>query len=120
VYSASVLDLTEEDLFQKFFNGVRTLAALAIGASYPTAVTVPTYLQEGFRKLLAVSFQTDYLFKESKLFKEAAAKAPAPTEKKETKEEKKPAGKKKEEEEKKSEEEEDDDMGLGGGLFGDD
>jgi len=115
VYAASVLDLTEDDLFQKFFAGVRTLAALSIGASYPTVATVPSYLQEGFRKLLAVSFETTYNFNEAKAFKAAAASAPKAEEKKA---EKKVEAKKEEEEEKK--EESDDDVGLGGGLFGDD
>jgi large subunit ribosomal protein LP0 len=124
VYSADVLDLTQEDLFAKWFAGVRTVAALSLGASYPTTASLPAYMHGGFRKLLAVSMETDYLFAEAKAFKEQASKAPAP-EKKEAKEEKggkkggKPEPKKVEEEEKK-EEEDDGDIGLGGGLFGND
>jgi len=123
VYSADVLDLSQEDLFAKFFAGVRMLAAVSMGAGYPTAATIPSYLHQGFRRLLAVSMSTDYLFNEAKLFKEASSRAAV--EVKETKEEKAPAkggkGKKEEkEEEEKKEEEEEEDLGLGGGLFGDD
>jgi large subunit ribosomal protein LP0 len=119
VYAASVLDLTQEDLFAKFIGGVRTLAALSIGASYPTAASLPAYLQEGFRKLVAVSFETDYSFNEAKAFKAAAASAPAAGAVKETKEAKGGAAAKKEEV-KEEKPESDEDMGLGGGLFGDD
>jgi large subunit ribosomal protein LP0 len=120
VYAASVLDMTQEDLFSKFISSVRTLAALSIGASYPTTASLPAYLQEGFRKLVAVSFETEYSFNEAKAFKAAAANAPVVSAKETKGEDKSKASKKVEEEEKPKEESDNEDMGLGGGLFGDD
>jgi large subunit ribosomal protein LP0 len=119
VYPSDVLDLTTEDVAAKFFAGVRKLAALSLAIGYPTTVSLPTILGGAFRKLLAISFETGYDFKEAKAFKEAAAKAPAaaPAGKADAKKEaaKKEAAAPKKEEPKAAEEEED--MGFGGGLF---
>jgi len=126
VYPADVLDLTPEDVAGKFFAGVRKIAALSLAIGYPTTASLPTILGGGFRKLLAISFETGYDFKESKMFKESASKAPAAAPAAA------PAGGKgdakkdaaKKEEKKKEEpkvvEEEEEDMGGMGGLFGDD
>jgi len=126
VYPADVLDLTPEDVAGKFFAGVRKIAALSLAIGYPTTASLPTLLGGAFRRLLALSFETGYDFKEAKAFKESAAKAPAPAAaapsggKGDAKKEatKKEEAKPKKEEPK--EEEEEEDMGLGGGLFGDD
>jgi large subunit ribosomal protein LP0 len=119
VFEAAVLDLTPADLYGKFFNGVRKLAALSLAIGYPTQASLPHILGNGFRKILAISMATDYEFKEAKAFKNAAAQAasaPALEEKKAD------AGKGKKEEKPKEEEkpaeEEEEDFGLGGGLFG--
>jgi len=122
VYPSTVLDLTPEDVAAKFFAGVRKLAALSLAIGYPTTVSLPTILGGAFRKLLAISFETNYDFKEAKAFKEAASKAPAaaPAAAAAPKAEAKKEAAKKEaaapkKEEPKAEEEED--MGFGGGLF---
>jgi len=77
VYEASILDLSKEDLMAKFFNGVRRIAALSLGASYPTVAALPFYLGNAFRKMLAISMVTDYEFKEATEFKNRAAAGPA-------------------------------------------
>lgn len=120
VYSAEVLDLTKDDLFAKFFNGVRKAAALSLAIGYPTIASLPAILGNGFRKALAISLATNYEVKEAKIMKEAAAAAPvaaAPA-----KDAGKDAGKGKEAAKAKEEEpaEDEDDVGLGGGLFGND
>jgi large subunit ribosomal protein LP0 len=118
VYASAILDVSQEDLLGKFFNGVSKLAAISVAIGYPTLATVPYLLGNAFRKLLAISVATEYTFKEAQKFKDyladpskfavaaapvAAAAAPAA---KETKKEEKPK------------EEEEDDDGMGGG-FGD-
>jgi large subunit ribosomal protein LP0 len=122
VYDASILDLSKEDLFAKFFNGVRKLAALSLAIGYPSVVTLPHLLGQAFRRLLAVSLVTSYEFKEAKLFKDAAASGAAAAAAAPKAEAKQGGGKKAEEKPKEEAppEEEDDDIGLGGGLFGDD
>jgi large subunit ribosomal protein LP0 len=119
VFNNEVLDLAPADLFAKFFNGVRKIAAISLAIGYPTIASLPTILGGGFRKLLAISMATSYDFAEAKAFKQmvasgALAAASAPAEKKESKDAK-PKVEAKPKEEPKVEEEED--VGMAGGLF---
>ncbi|XP_069105522.1 large ribosomal subunit protein uL10-like [Argopecten irradians] len=115
LFSPSILDITDDDLRSKFMIGVKNIAALSLAIGYPTAASAPHSLVNGFKRLLAISVETDYTFKEAERTKEyladpskfaAAAPAAAAAE---------PAGGAKKEEAKKveSEEESDDDMGFG-------
>jgi large subunit ribosomal protein LP0 len=88
VYSADVLDLTKDDLFAKFFAGVRKIAALSLSIGYPTVASAPHILGGAFRKLLYIGAAAGYEFKEAKAFMEAG---PAPAV--ETKEKPKDGGK---------------------------
>lgn len=123
VYPAEVLDITQDQLLEKFMKGVSQLRALSLAAKWPSELLLGYYISNGFRKLLALSLATNYTFKESEAFIKAAssaAAAPKPAaaeakkdDKKADKKEDKKAAKK---EEKPAEEEEDGDLGLG--LFG--
>jgi len=121
VYAASVLDLTTEQLLNKFFNGVSKITALSLEIGYPTLVSLPQHFARAMEKLYALSLATDYEFEESKKLKDilanpgayAAASAPAAGGG--------GGGGKKEEPKKEEvkEEEPDEDVAVGG-LFGDD
>jgi len=125
MYPTEILDITESQLMEKFFGGVRRIAAIGLAVGYPTEATVPHTIANGFKKMLAISQATGFDFAEAKAFFARAATA-APTavaEKKEDKGGKKGAKEekpKKEEEKPKEEEEEDGGAGGFGGLFGDD
>jgi len=128
VYEASVLDLTKEDLYAKFFSGVRKIAALSLAIGYPTVASVPHILGGAFRKLLYIGAASGYEFKEAKAFL-AAGPAPAAGGDSKPAAGGKDAGKeapkggkgKKEEPKEEPKEEEEEDIGGGmGGLFGDD
>jgi large subunit ribosomal protein LP0 len=73
VYDASVLDLTKEDLYAKFFAGVRKIAALSLAIGYPTTASLPHIVGGAFRKLLFISSSAGYEFKEAKAFLASAA-----------------------------------------------
>lgn len=123
VYGADVLDLTPEDLFAKFFAGVRKVAALSLAIGYPTAASLPHVIGGAFRKLLYISSASGYEFKEAKAFlaqasAAPAAAAPAAAGKADAAKGGKPAAAAKVVEEEKVEEE--DDGGGMGGLFGGD
>jgi len=120
VYESGILDLAPADLYAKFFNGVRKVAALSLAIGYPTTASLPHLLGSGFRRLLAISLATNYEFKEAAAFKAGAAAAASAAAAAPKAEEKKGGGAapKKEEKPKEEEPEEEDDMGLGGGLFG--
>jgi len=72
-YNAAVLDLSKEDLMNKFQNGVRKLAALSLGANFPTTASLPHIMAGGFSKILGVSLATDYTFPESQKVKDILA-----------------------------------------------
>jgi large subunit ribosomal protein LP0 len=116
IYDAAVLDVTFEDIVRKFAGAATNIAAISLEIGYPTYVSVPHSLVNAFKKVLAVSVETDITIKESEKIKEYlanpsafAAAAPAAT----TSSAPPPAGSKKPEPEP---EEEDADMGFD--MFG--
>jgi len=70
VYSAAILDMSQDDLLQKFFSGVKKLAAVSLAIGFPTLAAVPTLIAGAFSKLLAISLATDIEFAEAKKFKD--------------------------------------------------
>lgn len=121
IFSAAVLDLSDEVLTQKFCVGLKWIAAIGLEAGYPTVASFPFSLNNAIKRLIAISAMTEYSFPAmaawnaifnmdpeelAKLQAAAAAAAGAG------------AGEEKKEEEK--EEEEEMDVGGGAGLFGGD
>jgi large subunit ribosomal protein LP0 len=115
VYDPAVLSLTDNDLLQKFRNGVNNIASIGLQIGYPTLASLPHSVINSFKNILAVSLGIDYSFPAADKIKEylanpgafaaaapaasAAAPAAAASKKVEAKEEKK--------------EESDEDMGFG-------
>jgi len=128
VYPAAVLDLTDDDILKKFFHGVNNVAAVSLQIGYPTVVSLPHSIMNGYKNMLAISIATDYTFPGSEKIKQllsdpaafaaaqaaaaAAAGATAPVAAGGA-----PVAVAKPKEEEKPEEELDEDMG---GLFGGD
>jgi len=123
-YDPSILDITPDVLRAKFNEGMANVAALSLAIGYPTKVSVPHSILNGYKNLVAVaSTDKELSFKQaeklleiladpSKFAAAAAASAPkAAAPAAAAKEDKKPA-----KEEKKEEEEEEDGAGFGG-LF---
>lgn len=85
VYSPAVLDITDDDIINRFMTGVRNVASVSLAIGYPTTASVPHSLINGFKKLLAIAVETDYDFEEAEQTKEylkdpskfAVAAAPA-------------------------------------------
>ncbi|OAY38461.1 60S acidic ribosomal protein P0 [Manihot esculenta] len=116
VFSPEVLDLTEDDLVEKFATGVSMVTALALAISYPTLAAAPHMFINAYKNVLAVAVATDYTFPQAEKVKEylkdpskfavavapvAAAAAAAPA-----------AAAKEEEKKEEPAEESDDDMGF--------
>lgn len=112
VFNPSILDIKDEDMIQKFCQGIANVAAVSLAIGYPTAASVPHSMINGFKNVAAVCLEADidipqiatikeYLADPSKFAAAAAAAAPAVEEEK------------KEEKKEESEEESDDDMGFG-------
>ncbi|TYJ97321.1 60S acidic ribosomal protein P0-like [Cucumis melo var. makuwa] len=85
VFSPAVLDLTEEDLLEKFLAGVSMVASLSLAVSFPTLAAAPHMLINAYKNALAIAVATEYSFSEADEIKEflkdpskfAAAAAPA-------------------------------------------
>jgi large subunit ribosomal protein LP0 len=114
VFNPEVLDITPEDIRNKFKKAVANMASISLASGYITKPAIPHLLANAFKNLAAVTFTSDVTFKQADKLKEAAKNAVvyaapaggAAAGKAAAKEEEKP-----------KEEEADVDMG---GLFGDD
>merc|ERR1712072_1165855 len=101
VFDPAILDITDEDIKNKFMAGVANVAAVCLAIGYPTMASAPHSIANGMKNLLAIAAVTEITFKEAEMLKEfladpskfAAAAAAAKVEE--------------------EEEEEDDDMGFG-------
>jgi len=101
VYDAAILDMSNEDLLAKFFNGVNKVAAVSLAISYPNAASVSHLLNGAFKRLVSIAIATDINFDLATPFKEydpskhvaaapaaaAGGKAAAPEKEKEKSEE---------------------------------
>ncbi|GER54683.1 60S acidic ribosomal protein P0 [Striga asiatica] len=63
VFSPEVLDLTDDDLIQKFAAGVSMITSLSLAIAYPTLSAAPHLLINGYKNVLAVAVETDYSFR---------------------------------------------------------
>ena len=62
VFSPEVLDLTEDDLIEKFALGVSMVTSLALAIHYPTIAAAPHMLINAYKNALAIAVETDYSF----------------------------------------------------------
>merc|ERR1712048_250208 len=113
VFDPAILDVTDDDIKEKFMAGVRNVAALSLQIRYPNTASVPHSIVNGMKKCMALAAVTNITFKEAAMMKEyladpskfaAVAAAPAAGAVEEKKEEKV---------EEPEEDSEDDDMGFG-------
>ncbi|KAL9249547.1 Large ribosomal subunit protein uL10-like protein [Drosera capensis] len=73
VFSPEVLDLTEDDLIEKFAAGVSVATALSLAISYPTLAAAPHMFINAYKNLLAIAVQTEYSFPQADKVKEYLA-----------------------------------------------
>ncbi|KAL0359192.1 UNVERIFIED_CONTAM: 60S acidic ribosomal protein P0 [Sesamum calycinum] len=73
VFSPEVLDLTEDDLVEKFANGVSMVASLSLAIAYPTLAAAPHMFINAYKNLLSVAVETDYSFPQADKVKEYLA-----------------------------------------------
>jgi large subunit ribosomal protein LP0 len=114
VFKPDVLDIKDEDVRNRFMEGVRNIAAVSLAIGYPTACSAPHSIVNGFKRLLAIAVETDIEFEEAMMTKEFlkdpskfASAAPVATQ------EAAPETKAEETKEEEEEQESDDDMGFG-------
>lgn len=62
VFSPEVLDLTDDDLVEKFAVGVSMVTSLSLAISYPTLAAAPHMFINAYKNVLAIAVETDYSF----------------------------------------------------------
>lgn len=85
IFEPSVLDITNEDIYSQFAEGITKIASVSLAIGYPTAASIPHSIINGFKNCLALAAVTDISFKEAEQMKAyladpsafAAASAPA-------------------------------------------
>jgi large subunit ribosomal protein LP0 len=117
VFDLSILDITDDDIRARFLEGVANITSVSLAIGYPTLVSVPHSIVNGFKNLLSIAAATDISFKQAEQLKEflkdpskfvAAVTVAAPAAKAAA-----PAAKVEEKKEEEAEESGDDDMGFG-------
>ncbi|KAL9418557.1 hypothetical protein AB3S75_036505 [Citrus x aurantiifolia] len=73
VYSPEVLDLSEDDLVEKFALGVSMVTALALAISYPTLAAAPHMFINAYKNVVAVALATEFSFPQADKVKEYLA-----------------------------------------------
>lgn len=77
VFDAKVLDLSIDSILGKFRGAVHHQASLSLAAGYPTALSAPHSLLNGFKNLVAVCADSGYGFPQADALLAAAKNAPA-------------------------------------------
>jgi len=62
IYDPKVLDITDDDLVEKFSLGLRNLTCVSLETNMPTLASIPHSIINGYKKVLSVSIATDYTF----------------------------------------------------------
>jgi large subunit ribosomal protein LP0 len=62
VYDPKVLDITEDDIRDRFMTGVNNVAAVSLNIGYPTIVSAPHSMANALKRLIAVACATDITF----------------------------------------------------------
>jgi large subunit ribosomal protein LP0 len=85
VFELSILSITDDDIRARFLQAVANVSSISLAIGYPTLVSVPHSIINGFKNLLSLAAVTDIEFEQAKTVKEflkdpskfAAAAAPA-------------------------------------------
>lgn len=70
VFNPEVLNLTEDDLVEKFAAGVSMITALSLAISYPTVAAARHMFLNAYKNVLAVALATEYSFPQAENVKE--------------------------------------------------
>jgi large subunit ribosomal protein LP0 len=78
VYSAEVLNLTEQDKIDRFQQGIANVAAISLALGWTTKASFPHVVINAFKDILSVSVGTDYEFDEfdGKALKQSVLRGP--------------------------------------------
>jgi len=73
IFSPDVLDVSTEELVERFLTGIKTIAAISLALNYPKIVSVTHSLVNAYKNLLAIALTTEYSFEGAEKAKEYLA-----------------------------------------------
>lgn len=62
VFDPAILDITDDDIRNRFMSGVNNIAAVSLAIGYPTVASVPHSIANSFKNLAAIAAATDIAF----------------------------------------------------------
>jgi len=62
VFDPKVLDISEDDIAAQFMSGVQQVAAVCLAVGYPTLVSLPHTIINGYKNVLSIALATDYTY----------------------------------------------------------
>lgn len=74
-FDPEILDITPADILRRFQTSITNMAAISLGSGYVTKAAIPHIIMNSFKNLAAVTFDSDYSFKQADKIKEAAKNA---------------------------------------------
>ncbi|XP_057472811.1 60S acidic ribosomal protein P0-like [Actinidia eriantha] len=70
VFSPEVLQLTDDDLVEKFANGLAMVTSLSLALAYPTLAAAPHMFTNAYKNVLAIAVETEYSYPQAEQVKE--------------------------------------------------
>ncbi|TNV79506.1 hypothetical protein FGO68_gene1167 [Halteria grandinella] len=74
-FNPEILDISSEDILKGFQKSITNLASISLASGYVTKPAIPHIILNSFKNLAAVTFDSDYTFKQAEKMKEAAKNA---------------------------------------------
>jgi large subunit ribosomal protein LP0 len=62
MFTPDVLDISTDELINRFLTGIKTVAAISLALNYPTIASVTHSLVNSYKNLLAIALATEYTF----------------------------------------------------------
>ena len=62
VFSPEILDISTDELVNRFLTGIKTVAAISLALNYPTIASVTHSLVNAYKNLIAIALATEYTF----------------------------------------------------------
>ena len=72
VFGPEILDITTSDILKRFQTSITNMASISLASGYVTKPAIPHIIMNSFKNLAAVTFDSDYSFKQADRMKEAA------------------------------------------------
>jgi len=72
VFPPAVLDISDEQITASFMTGVSKIAAVCFAADYPTLISVPHMIINGYKNVLSIALASDYCYPEAEELKKFA------------------------------------------------